>query len=42
MLDRWAIAVVDLTPGAINNSQVLGLTPRDAAGTISIAGLGLA
>lgn len=40
-LDRWALAVVDLTPGA-NNSAVLPLTPDELSGTISISGLGLA
>jgi hypothetical protein len=40
-LDRWALAIVDLTATS-NNSQVLPLTPRDIAGSISISGLGLA
>ncbi len=40
-LDRWALAVVDVSPGA-NSSATLPLVPRDISGTISISGLGLA
>lgn len=41
-LDRWALAVVDTTPGVTNSSVTLPLVPRDVSGTISISGLGLA